>query len=158
MKKHTKFPKVLSYVDWFNLYEMVNNKEIKIPYNSVYEYPETDEMKEKRMSVLESLNKYKKEIIEIEEKMVQYLQLDIIRDPSVYIAILKDSRNPEFENITAKTFWPIVGGGKREIRIYVGRASQLSDIERKNLASSDEVKNSAKSMMKNYLMKNYLFL
>lgn len=155
--KYSKFPKVLCYDDWFDLFDVINNKEFKgFPFRTdVYHYPETDEMKEKRMSVLETLKKYKKEIIEIEEKMVQYLQLDIIREPSVYIAVLKDTRNPEYENITAKTFWPIVGGGKKEIRIYIGRASDFPHIERSNLSSCEEIKNKAVLMMKNHLKENY---
>jgi hypothetical protein len=112
-------------------------------------------MEEKRYSILGTLRKYKKEIREIEEKMVQYLQLDIIRDPSVYIAVLKDTRNPEHENITAKTFWPIVGGGQKEIRIYIGRVSDFSHIERSSLSKSDEIKLKAVSMMKKHLTENY---
>jgi hypothetical protein len=112
-------------------------------------------MEEKRYSILGTLRKYKKEIREIEEKMVQYLQLDIIRDPSVYVAVLKDTRNPEHENITAKTFWPIVGGGQKEIRIYIGRVSDFSHIERSNLSKSDEIKVKAVTMMKKHLTENY---
>ncbi|MHA8064975.1 hypothetical protein [Aquirufa aurantiipilula] len=155
--KYSKFPKVLCYDDWFDLFDGINNKEFKgIPFRTdIFYYPETEEMKEKRVSILDSLKKYKKEIIEIEEKMVQYLQLDIIREPSIYIAVLKDTRNPEHENITAKTFWPLVGGGKKEIRIYIGRVSDYPHIKRSNLSSSDEIKNKAVLMMKKHLTENY---
>lgn len=155
--KYSKFPKVLCYDDWYDLYDVINNKSFKgrVFQKDILYYPETEEMKEKRLSVLASLKKYKKEIIEIEEKMVQYLQLDIIREPSIYIAILKDTRNPEHENITAKTFWPIVGGGKKEIRIYIGRVSDYPHINRGILSSSDEIKNKAVEMMKKHLTKNY---
>ena len=155
--KYSKFPKVLCYEDWYDLFALINNKEFKgrLFQTDIFYYPETEEMKEKRFSVLETLKKYKNEIEEIEEKMVQYLQLDIIRDPSVYVAVLKDTRNPEHENITAKTFWPIVGGGQKEIRIYIGRVSDFSHIERSNLSKSDEIKLKAVSMMKKHLTENY---
>lgn len=155
--KYSKFPKVLCYEDWYDLFDVINNKEFKgMPFQTdIFEYPETEEMREKRFSVLETLKKYKKEIRDIEEKMVQYLQLDIIRDPSVYVAILKDTRNPEHENITAKTFWPIVGGTTKEIRIYIGRVSDYPHIERGKLSKSDEIKLKAVSMMKKHLTENY---
>ena len=155
--KYSKFPKVLCYEDWYDLFDVINNKEFKgkLFQTDIFEYPETEEMKEKRFSVLETLQKYKKEIREIEEKMVQYLQLDIIREPSVYVAVLKDTRNPEHENITAKTFWPLVGGGQKEIRIYIGRASDYSHIERSDLSKSDEIKLKAVTMMKKHLTENY---
>jgi hypothetical protein len=155
--KYSKFPKVLCFDDWYDLFDIVNNKAFKgfLYQTDIFKYPETKEMTEKRFSVLESLKKYKKEILEIEEKMVQYLQLDIIREPSIYIAVLKDTRNPEYENITAKTFWPLVGGGKKEIRIYIGRISDYPHIKRSNLSSSDEIKDKAVSMMKKHLSENF---
>jgi hypothetical protein len=153
--KH-KFPQVLTYQDWEDLYSLPNNKEHKgFIYNEVFEYPETTEMKKVRMEVLQLLEKNKKAIIEVEEKMIEYLQLDTIKDPAVYIAVLKDTRNPEYENVTAKTFWPLVGGGKKEIRIYIGRTTEFPKIKRTEFSTNKEIKQKAVAMMKKHLSDKY---
>lgn len=155
--KYPKFPQVLTFQDWEFLYKFVNyheNKEWLFP-EKVFEYPETDEMKLVRQEVVNLLDKHKKAIIEVEEKMIEYVQLDTIKDPSVYIAILKDTRNPEFENVTAKTFWPLVGGGKKEIRIYLGRLSEFSHLKRSDITTDKTIKEKAHKMMKDYLSEKY---
>jgi len=152
-----KFPQVLSYKDWEDLYSLPNNPEYKgfVFKKDVFEYPETSEMKKIRAEVLKLLEKNKQAIIEVEEKMVEYLQLDTIKNPSVYIAVLKDTRNPEFENVTAKTFWPLVGGGRKEIRIYVGRLTDFSDVSREDISSNKTIKETAKKLMIKHLTKKY---
>jgi hypothetical protein len=155
--KYNKFTKVLTFQDWEDLYSLPKNKENKI--NLVNEetatYGKSDELKLLRKEVLDVLHKNKKALIEVEEKMVEYVQLETIYNPSVYIAILKDTRNPEFENVTAKTFWPLVGGGKKEIRIYLGRLSEFAHLKRSDITTDKTIKEKAHKMMKDYLSEKY---
>jgi hypothetical protein len=155
--KYPKFPQVLTFQDWEDLYSLPNNGEYKgfLFKEDVFEYPETDEMKLVRQEVLNLLDKHKKAIIEVEEKMIEYVQLDTIKNPSVYIAVLKDTRNPELENVTAKTFWPLVGGGKKEIRIYLGRLSEFTHLKRSDISTDKTIKDKALKMMKDYLSEKY---
>lgn len=152
-----KFPQVLSYQDWEDLYSLPNNSEHKgfVYKKEVFEYPETAEMKNVRSEVLQLLKKNKQAIIDVEEKMVHYLQLDTIKKPAVYIAVLKDTRNPEFENVTAKTFWPLVGGGRKEIRIYVGRLTDFNNVSRDDISSDKTIKDKAIKLMIKHLSKKY---
>lgn len=151
-----KFPQVLCYQDWEDLYSLPNNREHKgFVFKEVFEYPETAEMKKVRLDVLQLLEKNKRAILEVEAKMVEYLQLDIIKKPAVYIAVLKDTRNSEFENVTAKTFWPLVGGGGKEIRIYVGRLSEFTNVSRDDISSDKSVKSKAIKMMQKHLSSKY---
>jgi hypothetical protein len=156
--KFPKFPQVLTFREWEDLYSRPNNYEFRGRYlykEEVFEYPETDEMKLVRQEVLNLLDKHRKAIIEVEEKMIEYVQLDTIKDPSVYIAVLKDTRNPEFENVTAKTFWPLVGGGYKEIRIYLGRLSEFVYLLRSDITTDKTIKEKAHKMMKDYLSEKY---
>jgi hypothetical protein len=151
-----KFPQVLCYQDWEDLYSLPNNPEHKgFLFKHVFEYPETAEMKKVRLDVLQLLEKNKKAILEVEVKMVEYMQLDTIKNPAVYIAVLKDTRNPEFENVTAKTFWPLVGGGRKEIRIYIGRLTEFKNIKRDDISSEKSIKDKAVQMMKKHLTSKY---
>ncbi len=152
-----KFPQVLTYQDWEDLYSLPNNKEYKgfIFRKEVFDYPETNEMKQVRDEVLKLLHKNRKAILEVEEKMIDYVHLDIINRPSVYIAVIKDTRNPELENVTAKTFWPLVGGGRKEIRIYLGRLSDFSHLKRSDISTDKSIKNKAIKLMKEHLLEKY---
>ncbi len=117
-----KFPQILCFEDWLNLF----TKEADKFYDSkqdVYKTKqlETPEMKEMRKEIILSLEKSREVIEGVEAKMVKYQQAFTLEYPPVYLAMLKDSRpNSESYYLTAKTFWPMVGGKKKEIRIYMG--------------------------------------
>ena len=81
---------------------------------------------EKRNKVLELLSKYKNELDEIEFAMLDYVQFQIIQDPPVYIARTKDIKT-EIEYFTAKTFFPLKGGRKKEVKIYLGKAEDFNN-------------------------------
>ena len=110
-----KFPQVLCFQDWDDLYNMPDMGDNGFVYKEPFKYDETGEMKEARKNVLAALEKNKEAILEVEEKMVKYLQLDTLKDPPIYLAMIKDTRNREAETLTltAKTFWPLMHGKRK---------------------------------------------
>lgn len=87
---------------------------------------EPAEMKKHRLEVLEVLWKNKEALIEVEQKMLNYLQEMIIYKPKVYVARTKDKKT-DIEYFTAKTLWPLEGGRKKEIKIYLGKAEEFNN-------------------------------
>lgn len=158
-----KFPQALCYEDWTDLYHMPDypksfkffrgheDDEDEDGKGTIRPFRETPEMKEARKEVLEVLEKNKKEMLEIEEKMVKYMQLHTLENPPVYLAKIKDTRNTEKETttLTAKTFWPLMHGKRKEIRIYIGKATDYPDHK------LGHVKISAKQKMKEHLLERY---
>ena len=76
--------------------------------------------------------------------MVLYNQIYTAESPSVYLAYVKDAKT-DLEYLTAKTFWPLMDGKKKEIRIYIGSKKDFPD--HKNL----KVQMMAKQKMKEHL-------
>ena len=146
-----KFPQVLCFQDWDDLYNMHDMGDNGFVYKEPFKYDETGEMKEARKNVLAALEKNKEAILEVEEKMVKYLQLDTLKDPPIYLAMIKDTRNREAETLTltAKTFWPLMHGKRKEIRIYIGKESEYPEYKK------DYVAKIAKQKMQEHLLQRY---
>lgn len=87
---------------------------------------EPEGLKHHRMAVLQALWKNKESLLEVEEKMLNYYQEMIIHDPQVYVARTKDTKT-EIEYFTAKTAWPTQAGRTKEIKIYLGKASDFGN-------------------------------
>ncbi|MBU1012050.1 MAG: hypothetical protein KKG99_03535 [Bacteroidetes bacterium] len=83
--------------------------------------------------------KYRTALNEIEEAILNYKQEWIIAEPTVYVARTRDKKT-DIEYFTAKTFWPLAGGKNKEVKIYLGKASDFGDdtlnIKAKELAKS----------------------
>ncbi|WP_374450367.1 hypothetical protein [Cloacibacterium normanense] len=130
-----KFPQILCYQEWFDLF----SKEADKFYDSKQDVfkskvLETPQMKELRGEILDSLENSKKIIEEIEAKMVKYQQAFTLEYPPVYLAMLKDSRpGSDSHYLTAKTFWPQIGGKKKEIRIYMGTEEKYKNYKKSPL-------------------------
>jgi hypothetical protein len=71
--------------------------------------------------VIYVLNKHKNVLSEIEDEILNFLQKSIHLKPPVYVARTKDPKT-EIEYFNAKTFVPVKGGGKKEIKVYLGKA------------------------------------
>jgi hypothetical protein len=108
-----KFPQILCHQEWLNLWSMPDKDPALVPN-------ETEELKNIRKTVVDLLEKHKAAVLEIEEAMVLYAQEYTILNPPTYTATIKDVKT-QINYVTAKTFWPIVGGKKKEIRIYIGK-------------------------------------
>ena len=98
-----------------------------------------------------TMEKNKAVMLELEQKMVKYQQLYTLENPSVYLATIKDSRNAEAptNSLTAKTFWPMMNGRRKEIRIYIGKESEYPDHKKIH------VRILAKQKMKETLLERY---
>jgi hypothetical protein len=76
--------------------------------------------------VIEVLHKHKNVLAEIEDEILNFLQKSIHLKPPVYVARTKDPKT-EIEYFNAKTFIPIQGGAKKEIKVYLGKASDFDN-------------------------------
>lgn len=81
---------------------------------------------EKQKKVMEVLSKFKKELGEIEDVMLDFVQYQVIHNPQVYIARTRDIKT-DIEYFTPKTFFPLKGGKKKEVKIYVGKAKDFNN-------------------------------
>jgi hypothetical protein len=93
-----------------------------------------------RKNVLDVFIKNREAIIEAEAAMVNYMIEYTIIDPPIYLA-LKSGRSDE-KYITAKTLIPQLGGFKKEVRIYLGKADDFIDP-----TTNEELKKIAKIQM-----------
>jgi hypothetical protein len=112
-----KFPQVLCFQEWVDLWSLPDKNPSVMP-------KETVELRNLRKKVIETLERHNEAILEVEEAMVNYAQEYTILDPPTYTAKIKDAKTG-IEYLTAKTFWPMVGGKKKEIRIYIGKPDNL---------------------------------
>lgn len=157
-----KFPQILCYEDWLDLFKMGFSGEDERDENGIRRFkplkgfvmaedPETAEMKMVRDDIITTMEKNKAILLELEQKMVKYQQLYTLENPSVYLATIKDSRNAESptNSLTAKTFWPMMNGSRKEIRIYIGKESEYPDHKKIH------VKILSKQKMKETLLERY---
>ena len=70
--------------------------------------------------------KHRSILKELQEAEINLQQEWIIADPAVYVARTKDQKYDN-EYFTAKTTWPTLDGKKREIKIYLGKASEFGN-------------------------------
>ncbi|MEN9446184.1 MAG: hypothetical protein RL728_696 [Bacteroidota bacterium] len=157
-----KFPQILCYEDWLDLFKMGFVGDDEFDENGLRRFkkkndipwaedPETAEMKMVRDDIITTMEKNKAVMLELEQKMVKYQQLYTLENPSVYLATIKDSRNAEAptNSLTAKTFWPMMNGRRKEIRIYIGKESEYPDHKKIH------VRILAKQKMKETLLERY---
>ena len=157
-----KFPQILCYEDWLDLFKMGFVGDDEFDENGLRRFkkkndipwaedPETAEMKMVRDDIITTMEKNKAVMLELEQKMVKYQQLYTLENPSVYLATIKDSRNAEAptNSLTAKTFWPMMNGRRKEIRIYIGTKEEFPEFK------SQRVKSIAEQKMKEALRKRY---
>jgi len=89
------------------------------------------------LRILNTLNKHKEALDEIEESILDFIHKSIRRNPPVYIAKTRDVKTDKVY-FTAKTFIPTVGGGKKEVKVYLGSADNFDNdtksTKAKNLA------------------------
>jgi hypothetical protein len=76
--------------------------------------------------LLEVLHKHKDVISEIEDEMLNFIQKAIHLKPPVYVARTKDPKT-EIEYFNAKTFIPLKGGKKKEVKVYLGKATEFDN-------------------------------
>ena len=86
--------------------------------------------------VRDTMEKHKGSLDEIEDVLLEYQQLVILYNPTVYVARTKDVKT-DIEYFTAKTFWPLKGGKRKEIKIYLGKAADYGNDTQSKRAKSE---------------------
>lgn len=102
-------------------------------------------MTKARTAVLDALIKHRDVLAEIEDKMLNYVQEMVIQEPQVYVARTKDVKT-DIEYFTAKTFWPMKGGDKKEIKIYLGKAEDYNNDTKNPKAKQEASKKMAETL------------
>lgn len=113
-----KFPQILCFQEWFDLWNLVK-------VDKSFQETESKELREMREKVIETLGKNKEYLLEIEKAMLDYVQALTVHNPSVYLAKTKDIKTDR-QYLTAKIFWPLMGGKKKEVRIYLGKPDDFA--------------------------------
>lgn len=84
-------------------------------------------------TLLNLLDKHKSALADIEDATLNFLVAAIRENPPVYIARTKDIKT-DIEYFIAKTFLPFKGGKKKEIKVYLGKASEFNNDTKNNAA------------------------
>jgi hypothetical protein len=84
-------------------------------------------------TLLNLLDKHKSALDDIEDATLNFLVAAIRENPPVYIARTKDIKT-DIEYFIAKTFIPFKGGKKKEVKVYLGKASEFNNDTKNNAA------------------------
>ncbi len=83
--------------------------------------------------LLKVLDKHKDALEEIEQMTLNFLVSAIRENPPVYIARTRDIKT-DIEYFIAKTSIPYFGGTKKEVKVYLGKASDYDNDTKNNMA------------------------
>ncbi len=83
-------------------------------------------LKEDLFRILDVLFKHKDALSEIEDEMLNFIQKSVRLKPPVYVARTKDPKT-DIEYFNAKTFVPLKGGKKKEVKVYLGKATDFDN-------------------------------
>jgi hypothetical protein len=100
---------------------------------------------EERRRILDVLTKHKDALSEIEDAILDLIQKSVRMNPPVYIAKTKD---PKTEKVyfNAKTFIPLKGGKKKEVKVYLGSASLYGNDTKSPLAKTKAIEKLQKAI------------
>lgn len=79
-----------------------------------------------RQEVVNAIKKNKMALDEIQNAILKFEQSLVLFQPQIYVARTKDIKT-EIEYFTAKTFWPLPDGKKKEVKIYLGKAEEFNN-------------------------------
>lgn len=146
--KHSKFVNI-SYDDLVDLFTIVEKNlptsvEVKLK-DSNHTIRDIDikksdifELEEKRNKILKYLNENKDVFNGLDDLITEYEQHKTLLDPTIHIGRTKDSRT-KIPYFTAKTFFPLIRGRRKEIKIHLGRAENY-DFDTKSEVAKTEAK------------------
>jgi len=83
-------------------------------------------VKDAIIKLQEIARKHRMALSEIDDANLEMQQEWIIAEPQVYVARTIDKKTDK-AYFTAKTFWPLKNGKKKEIKIYLGRAEDFGN-------------------------------
>ena len=84
-----------------------------------------DELEDKLQKVLSYLDENKEVFSRLDELVKDFEQHQVLMDPTIHVARTKDKKT-EIEYFTAKTFFPLTGGKRKEVKIHLGRADNYN--------------------------------
>lgn len=108
---------------------------------------ETTEMREKRNRIVNYLRAHEEILRGAEKLMVDYVQEFKVLYPTLYFAVLPDSRGSDSKYLTAKSLIPMMDGKNKEIRIYLGLEKEFPNYK-KNIKILDMAEQKMKSLLK----------
>jgi hypothetical protein len=118
-KKHTNkvIPGIVKGLDAIIQFKTIDIKEM-------LKEAETAELKASLKEIENLYLKHKFAFDEMGDALLNYHRLNIIFDPIVYIARTRDVKTG-IEYFTAKTTWPMKNFKTKDIKIYLGKASDF---------------------------------
>jgi hypothetical protein len=128
-----KSPDIYSFAEMYEEYSQPQERKFLRPIKDgsrMIIYEESPQMKERRLHVLELLEKHQKALNEIEMAMVEYNQQRIIEYPQVSPVLFKSIKEgSDGEYYNARVIWPLLNNQKQELRIYLGKKSEFPDFD-----------------------------
>ena len=97
-----------------------------------------DELEDKLEKVLSYLDEKKEVFSQLDELVKDFEQHQVLMNPTIHVARTKD-RKTEIEYFTAKTFFPLTGGKRKEVKIHLGRADNYNYDTQNKRAKRDAV-------------------
>jgi hypothetical protein len=127
-----KQPKIYSYQQMVDEYSSIPER-INLSENPIVGmvFRETKTMRGKRDQILHLLKKYKYQLREVEEAMVDYARERVIVYPQVSPLLIKQKRkfSDESEYYSGRVMWPEMDGKQRELRVYLGKKEEYPDFK-----------------------------
>ena len=134
--KHSKFVNLdhKSLIDLFKIHKSkrliqtevkMKGGIIKLDHLRAGSQSDYDELEVKLQKVLSYLEENKAVFSQLDELVKDFEQHQVLMDPTIHVARTKD-RKTEIEYFTAKTFFPLTGGKRKEIKIHLGRADNYN--------------------------------
>jgi hypothetical protein len=147
--KHSKFIN-LDYQSLIDLFKIDKSKklistEVKIkggvqkldPIRASFK-SDFDELEEKLQKISLYLNENKEVFNQLDELVKDFEQHQVLMNPTIHVARTKDKKT-EIEYFTAKTFFPLTGGKRKEVKIHLGRADNYNFDTQNNQAKRDAI-------------------
>ena len=97
-----------------------------------------DELEEKLQKISSYLNENKEVFNQLDELVKDFEQHQVLMNPTIHVARTKDKKT-EIEYFTAKTFFPLTGGKRKEVKIHLGRADNYNFDTQNNQAKRDAI-------------------
>ena len=96
------------------------------------------ELEDKLQKVLSYLDENKEVFNQLDELVKDLEQHQVLMNPTIHVARTKDKKT-EIEYFTAKTFFPLTGGKRKEVKIHLGRADNYNYDTQNKRAKRDAV-------------------
>ena len=134
--KHSKFVN-LDYKSLIDLFKIDKSKKLietevkikrgvkKLDHLRAGFKSDFDELEDKLEKVLSYLDEKKEVFSQLDELVKDFEQHQVLMNPTIHVARTKDKKT-EIEYFTAKTFFPLTGGKRKEVKIHLGRADNYN--------------------------------